>query len=350
MWKRLAVLLCICLMVLVGARLAHQYGPRMALLRILPVPDTVSPQLQALIAIRPGWFQPGPMPKDPAVWRAQAQASGARLAAANPEMERRLNVSVRAERIGGVNCFILTPASIPPENRNRLLIHLHGGGYVLFSGEAALGEAILMAGIGHYTVISVDYRLAPEFPYPAAIDDAIAVWRAALDRAKPTDMAVFGSSSGGAMVLSLVQRAIAEHLPLPAAIAPGTPWADLTSRGDTLATNAYVDNGLVTYNDFLRSAARAYAGPLDLADPRVSPLYGDFHGFPPAILTTGTRDLFLSTTVRTHRKLREAGVEASLQVFEAMSHDQYALDDRIPETREAFGEIAAFFNRHLGQD
>ena len=142
---------------------------------------------------------------------------------------------------------------------------------------------------------------------------------------------------------------MAEHLPRPAAIAPGTPWADLSRTGDSLFTNAYVDDQLVTDDGWLDAAARLYAHGIDLKDPRLSPIYGDFHGFPPAILTTGTRDLFLSNTVRTHRKLREAGVEAQLQVFEGMSHAQYLTDDRIPETREAFEEISLFFDRHLGR-
>ena len=84
-------------------------------------------------------------------------------------------------------------------------------------------------------------------------------------------------------------------------------------------------------------------------DPLISPIYGDMHGFPPAILTTGTRDLLLSNTVRTHRKLRRAGVEADLNVYEGQSHAQYGRGDNIPETREAFGEIAAFFAKHLAK-
>jgi epsilon-lactone hydrolase len=91
-----------------------------------------------------------------------------------------------------------------------------------------------------------------------------------------------------------------------------------------------------------------YANGHDLNDPLLSPVYGDMHGFPPAILSTGTRDLLLSNTVRVHRKLREAGVEAELEVYEGQSHAQYSRDDRLPETREAFWEIAAFFDKHLG--
>ena len=105
----------------------------------------------------------------------------------------------------------------------------------------------------------------------------------------------------------------------------------------------------MTDDGWLDAAARLYAHGIDLKDPRLSPIYGDFSGFPPTILTSGTRDLFLSNTVRVQRKLHQAGVEAELQVFEGMSHAQYQFDDRVPETQEAFGQIAGFFDRHLGK-
>jgi len=111
----------------------------------------------------------------------------------------------------------------------------------------------------------------------------------------------------------------------------------------------WLDNVLVSYSGYLSHAAALYANGHDMKDPQLSPIYGDFHGFPPTILTTGTRDLFLSNTVRTHRKLREAGVRAELQVFEGLSHAQYLFDPTAPETKEAFGEIAAFFDQYLAK-
>ncbi|HWX31345.1 MAG TPA: alpha/beta hydrolase [Steroidobacteraceae bacterium] len=251
--------------------------------------------------------------------------------------------------IGGVKAFILAPKVIPAANRNRLLVHVHGGGYVYNPGEAGTGEAALMAAYGGFKVISFDYRMPPDAPYPAAMDDAMAVWKAALKMQRPRNMAIFGTSTGGGMTLAMILRAKQEHLPLPAAIAPGTPRSDLTDTGDTYKTNEWLDNVLVSYNGYLSRAAQLYANGHDLRDPQLSPIYGDFHGFPPAILTSGTRDLFLSNTVLTHRKLREAGVDAVLQVFEGMSHAQYLFDPYAPETKEAFTEIARFFAAHLAK-
>jgi acetyl esterase/lipase len=160
-------------------------------------------------------------------------------------------------------------------------------------------------------------------------------------------MAIFGTSTGGAMTLAMVLRARDEKLPKPAAIAPGTPWSDIDKLGDTYASNEWVDNVLVTWDGWLGRAAKLYANGTDLKTPYISPIYGDFKGFPPTILTSGTRDLFLSNTVRTHRKLRRAGVIADLNVYEGQSHAQYQFNINVPETREAFTDIAKFFDRYL---
>jgi acetyl esterase/lipase len=122
--------------------------------------------------------------------------------------------------------------------------------------------------------------------------------------------------------------------------------ADLTGKGDTLYTNHMVDNVLVGIGR-CDAMAEYYAHGHDLKDPLLSPIYGDFKGFPPAILVSGTRDLLLSSTVRVHRKLRQAGVEAELHVFEGHSHAQYNSDT--PDGKEAYEEIARFFDKHLGK-
>jgi acetyl esterase/lipase len=205
---------------------------------------------------------------------------------------------------------------------------------------------MLMAGHGRFRCISVDYRMPPDHPFPAALEDAVAVWRALVAERDPRRMGIFGSSAGGGLTLATLLRARALGLPFPAAIAPGTPWCDLTAAGDSIQANAYVDNVLVAETGWVGAAAGLYAAGRDLRDPLVSPIHGDLRGFPPAILTSGTRDLLLSDTVRAHRALRRAGVEAALQVFEGQSHAQF-LDPGIPETAEAFAEMAAFLGRHL---
>lgn len=323
-------------------------GPRRVPPRVIPVPGDVSRQLQALIrAPYPaGVLAPPPKTKDE--WRALDKRFDAEWSKTLAGLRKTLDVSVEPTTIAGVKAYLVTPADLRPENRNRMLIHVHGGGYVSGGGEAATSEAIMMAGIGGYRVISVDYRMPPDDPFPAALDDALTVWESVAQTVKPQNMAIFGSSSGGGLALATVLRAKDEGLPLPGAVSAATPWSDLDKIGDSYFANEYVDNMLVTWDGWLSGAAHLYADGRDLKNPYLSPIYGDFKNFPPTILTTGTRDLFLSNTVRVHRKLRRAGVIADLNVYEGMSHAQYAGPD-MPEAREVFEDIARFFDAHLGR-
>ena len=322
--------------------------PREEPAKTIPVPSTVSPAMQAVIAqpLRTNWDKP---PTTPEGWTELVKTLEAATAPQVAPMAERLHVKIEPSTVAGVRAYTLTPDSIPDGNRNRLLVHVHGGCYVLNPRLAALPEALLLAGFGRMKVIAVDYRMPPEAYFPAALDDAMAVYKAATGMVPPGNIGVFGSSAGGALTLEMMLRAKAEGLPMPGAIAPGTPMSDVTKQGDTFQTNALVDNVLVSPDGFCDAATRFYAKGHDLADPMLSPLYGDLRGFPPTILTSGTRDLLLSNTVRVNQKLRQAGVDTRLQVFEAQSHAQFYRDDRIPEVQEAMGEIAAFFDKHLGR-
>ena len=327
-----------------------QPGPRSLPARTIPVPEAdISAAAQALAAApyrAPAW---NANPPDDAGWRAiVAKLADAALPGLAKAREQ-LGVTVEATTLGGVKAFVFTPRTMPDAHRNQLVFNIHGGGYVYGPGESGTAEAMLMSALGGYRVIAVDYRMPPDAPYPAAMDDTVAAWRAVVATTDPRRIGVVGTSTGGGMTLALVLRAKAEGLPLPAAIAPGTPWADLTEVGDTYKTNEWLDNVLVSYDGYLSHAAKLYAAGHDMRDPQLSPIYGDFAGFPPAILTSGTRDLFLSNTVRTHRKLRRAGVDAVLNVYEGLSHAQYLFNPAAPETKEVFEDIAAFFDKHLAK-
>jgi acetyl esterase/lipase len=282
-------------------------------------------------------------------WRAAAKLQAEPTLKDLPGMRERLHVKSEAGMLGGVRVFRVTPEVVTPEHEGKVLIQVHGGCYVLSPGEAGTKEAVQIAGLGHFRVIAVDYRMPPEAYFPAALDDAIAVYKEVLRTTSAKNIGFIGTSAGGALVLEMALRAKQLGLPMPGAIASGTPMADATKTGDTFQTNAFVDNVLVSPDGFCQAATVVYAHGADLRDPLLSPVYGDMAGFPPTILTSGTRDLLLSNTVRVHRKLRQAGVEAELEVFEGQAHANFGKDDRIPETREAFKEITEFFDKHLGR-
>jgi acetyl esterase/lipase len=332
-----------------GPALARRATPQARIIPAhpLPVPGTVSDAMKGVVGapLPDNW---NAVPKAAQEWRALARASGEGSGPVLAEIRERLGVSLEVTTMAGVRVYISTPADMPARNRDRVLMHLHGGGYVLFPGEVGAGEGMMMAGYGRMRVVSVDYRMAPDFPFPAGLDDAVAVWKAMLSGNDPKRMAVFGTSAGGGLTLALMLKLRELGLPFPAALAPGSPWADLSGAGDSVSANAFVDNVLVLNDGWLGAAASLYAGAESLGNPLISPINGDFSGFPPAILTSGTRDLLLSDTVRVHRKLRQAGVVASLQLFEAQSHAQF-LTPFAPETEEAFGEIAGFLDRHLAR-
>jgi monoterpene epsilon-lactone hydrolase len=326
-----------------------QPGPRTTPAKVIPVPDDVSPEMQAVIAnpFRAGFWTIDP--KSPEEWKQFVARSAEISIAPLAGIRDKLGVTMQETTIDGVHAYILQPKTLPAINANRLLVHVHGGGYTNSPGEAATGEAALLAGYGGFKVISVDYRMPPDYPYPAALDDAMTVYRAALKMQKPQNIAVFGLSTGGGLTLAMMLRAKAEGLPMPAAIGPGTPWSDLTETGDSYQTNQFVDNVLVAHNGWLKRAAALYANGHDLRDPMLSPIYGDMHGFPPTILTSGTRDLFLSNTVRVDQKLRQSGVETKLLVYEGQSHAQFDASPFSPECRDYNGEVAKFFDAHLGR-
>lgn len=312
----------------------------------LPIPTTASQQMQQIIGAgpMPHW---NTHPKTPQQWQAWVAELAQQTVKELPQLLATMQVNMQASTIAGVPVYIITPNTIAEANQDRLLIHFHGGGYVLNPAEAGTSEAIMMAGYGHIKVISVDYRMPPDFPYPAAMDDALAVYKELIKTHHPAKIGVFGTSTGGGMSLALALSAKAQQLPLPAAIGAGTPWTDLTKTGDSYYSNEYIDDVLVSYDGWLADAAKLYANGHNLKDPLLSPVYGDVSNFPPTLLISGTRDLFLSNTVRMHWLLRDAQVTTDLLVFEGLSHAQYLMSTDAPETKRYFSELTKFFDKHL---
>ena len=323
--------------------------PRLIPERSLPVPSTVSPVLQRVIAqpLTAAIEAIRTAPADLAAWRQLIATSDA----ANRENLSRLRqlcpVTVTPESIAGIPCYRVVPPAIAPANQQRLLVHCHGGAYVLASGELCIGEAILAAYYGQIPVLSIDFRQAPDHPCPAPVEDVVQVWQAILQNYPPRCLGMFGTSAGGGLVLATLLKLKELKLPLPGAIAALSPWADLSKTSDSLFTHEYVDEIAISYDGLFAGMAQLYAGGRDLTDPLLSPVYGDFTGFPPTFLISGTRDLLLSDTVRVQRKLRKANIPVNLQLFEGLSHAEYLYVFESLETQEVFTEMQVFFHQYL---
>ena len=322
-------------------------GPRYVPGRTIPVPTSVSDGFQRTIAMPYRDSEWKLDPPDAAGWRQAVAELAATTAAAIEQIRERLEVAVTETTIAGVPVFEVAPKSLPAANAGRLLINTHGGGYVFNPGRACLLEAVVIAATCGIKVLAVDYRMPPDAPFPAALDDGFAVWKAVVASQPAGSVGLCGGSAGGGLALAITPRAKQEGVPLPAALAIQTPWADLEEVGDSFRTNEWLDSVLVSYTAAPQRAALLYAAGHDLADPLLSPLRGDLAGFPPTMLITGTRDLFLSLTVLVHRKLRRAGVPAELHVVEGASHFQYFINPFAEESQEIFGELRLFLDRTL---
>lgn len=248
----------------------------------------------------------------------------------------------REEVHAGVAVFVHVPgATEGRESETPLFLDFHGGGYFLGGGDlAALMTAQLAEGRAGVTW-APDYRLLPEHPYPAALDDAVGVYRAALEARSPEQIVVSGTSAGGNLAAAMLVRARDEGLPMPAGLVLLTPEADLTESGDSISANRRLDP---TLGPLLPVNLRLAQGER-LTHPYLSPLFADLRGFPPTLVQAGPRDLYLSNSVRMHRALLRAGVRAELHVWDAMPHGGF--DGAAPEDQEVRDQVYDFERRVL---
>ena len=283
-----------------------------------------------------------PDPADHSAWRAFVENANAEILKNSPmySVAKRPGISCETVQISGVTVHIACPADLPPNRAGKVYLEMHGGGLVLLEGEGARRGALREAERLAIRTVSIDYRVPPDFPYPAALDDCLAVYQATLQDYAPQDILIGGVSGGGNLAAALPLRIRDEGLPLPAGVVLLSPEVDLTESGDTFETFAGLDPIIPGR---LTDQIRAYAPGRDLRTPYLSPLFADFSkGYPPTFLQSGTRDMFLSNTVRMHRALRSAGVPAELNVWEGMPHPEF---QGAPEDDEITAEIRVFIDK-----
>ncbi|MBV1686749.1 alpha/beta hydrolase [Novosphingobium sp. G106] len=255
-------------------------------------------------------------------------------------MSQHIAAEVEEIDADGARVFVVTPAGITADD-DRVYLDFHGGAMLWGDGESCRAMGKITAAMMGARVWAVDYRTPPDHPYPAPLDDCVAAYRALLRQYSPDRIIFGGASAGGNFSAATILRARDEGLPLPAACVLMTPEIDLTECGDSFRTLLGIDTALTSS---LMPANLLYAGGHDLADPYVSPLFGDFtKGFPPTLLQSGTRDLFLSNTVLMHRALRRADIEAELHIFDAATHVMFMSG---PEAADRTREVRCFVDRH----
>lgn len=283
-----------------------------------------------------------PIDKVRAYYEARDRATLARMAA-------RYRVDVRRETMGGVEVQVVTPrGGVAAANRRRVLVNVHGGSFLFGWPSGALVESVPIAATGGFTVVTVNYRMAPEHTFPAGSEDVTAVYRALLKTYPPRGIGIYGCSAGGVLTGEAVAWIDHAGLPMPGAI--GTFCGSIEGTGGDSQYTGSMLNGypLPTVVKPMTQSGNGYLEGQSDADPLVIPARSPdlLRRFPPTLLITSTRDFALSNTITAHRDLVKAGVDADLHVWDGLWH-AFFTDPDLPESRDAYDVIAHFFAARL---
>ncbi|HZZ40925.1 MAG TPA: alpha/beta hydrolase fold domain-containing protein [Acidobacteriaceae bacterium] len=306
--------------------------------RIMPVPQSLSPEAQATLR-RPETDSDVPMPLEKR--RAMTDAYAAR---SEKQWQKLCPVTIANDTMAGVPVRRITRMTVPTANADKVLLDLHGGGFDSDSGSYT--ETIPIAYYAQVPVVAALYRLAPEHPFPAAVDDAVAVYRELLKTHKPEQIAIYGTSAGAILTGEVAVRLKQLSLPEPAALGIFSGFGDFARPGDSI--HLY---GLRGFSGYLamphaERTLSPYVGRTDMKDPVLSPIYADLKGMPPALFVTSGRDLLLSGTTDLHRAFLRAGDDARLMVFDGLPH-AFWYNPELPESIEANQAMAKFLGEHL---
>lgn len=308
--------------------------------RVVPVPEDLS--LEARKSISRQEPDQGP-PQSLAERRRMTDAYTAR---ARVEWTKICPNTIADETMAGVPVHVVTPANMPDANKDKVLLNLHGGGFNSDSGSYT--ESIPIASYTRIKVVAVLYRLAPEYPFPASVDDSVAVYKHLLKTYKPDHIVIYGTSAGAILTGEVAVRMKQLDLPMPAALGIFSGMGDFARAGDSIAM--YSLRGLAGHLDPPQPGAHDpfYVGSTDAKNPVLSPIYADLRGLPPTLFITSGRDMLLSGTANLHRAFLHAGVDARLVMFDGLPH-AFWYNSKLPESIEANHMMADFFVKHLAR-
>lgn len=278
---------------------------------------------------------------DPVRLRAAVKSAVKRLPPAPAD------IAIREHSIDGLDAFWFEPRNARP---HKVVLYLHGGGYIFCSARDTHRDLILgLSRASECRVLAIDYRLAPEHPFPAALDDAVAAyhWLLSIGYA-PRNIAVAGDSAGGGLAFALMLKLRQLEETLPVALVAISPWTDLAITGASVRENARKDP-LIPANDLAEGAAH-YIGNADPTDPLVSPLYGDVAHLPPTLIQVGSEEVLLDDSRRMAAKLKAAGVPVVMEEWRRMPHVWHSFASILPEGRAAIDHIGLFLRGHMYGD
>ena len=308
--------------------------------RVVPLPAMVSPEAQRWLES----LQHGQPPGEQTLAQRRAATDEWRVRD-SAEAMKHYPVAIRESTLGGVRVDLITPLQMPPENRGRVFINLHGGGFNADSGSRIEGDPI--ANLAKTEVVSVYYRLAPEHPFPAAVEDVVAVYKELLKTHPARSIGIYGTSAGAILTCEVAIKLKQSGLPLPGALGVFSGLGDFSRVSDSrqLFTNDGFPGALRPRK---QPEEDPYVGRTNPRDPVLSPVYADLTGLPPTLFVSSTRDGLLGDTSTLHRAMLHAGVDARLVVFEALPH-AFWYHFEFPETREALQMMAHFLDEKVAR-
>jgi len=277
------------------------------------------------------------VPRDPT-------ASVERMRGAMEKVSEHVARDVKCEAVsaGGVPAEWIVP---PNAANDRVILYLHGGGYVMGSINTHRAMIARIARASEAKALALNYRMAPEDPFPTAVDDATAAYRWLLAQGyKPGKIVISGDSAGGGLTLATLLALRDAGTPLPAAAVPISPWADLEGTGASVETRAAADP-MVDKAGLLRMA-QMYAGDSDPKNPLISPIYADYKGLPPMLIQVGDAEILLDDSTRVAERARAAGIKVELEAWPEMFHVWHVFAKILPEGQQAIDRIGEYVRAH----
>lgn len=321
---------------------------------VLPFSSFASPQAKAAFVEARKWLQRYAAEETPNI-AEQRQRFVDDFQPALERVKALYPTKSTATRIAGVYTDVITPKDgIAAKNRNRVLINLHGGGFTMGARIGGALESMPVASLEKIEVVTIDYREGPEYKFPAATEDVVAVYKELLKSHKPQNIGVYGCSAGGLLTAEVTAWIEKQTLPMPGAIgifcasAAGWSGGDSGFLSDPLIGLQFSADTLAPPHPQVSNAV--YFSDADFNDPMVMPIRSTaiLERFPPTLIVTSTRDIALSSAVYTHTQLTKLGVDAELHVWEGLRHGFFTSEPDLPESKEVWNVVASFFDKHLG--